>query len=160
MARGGATRWRKGQSGNPLGLKRHSALTVSKIRKMIEGAADAIVLRQIELAKKGHPLVARALLAKILPDAKSAPIESPIALTGSLADRAEAILAGLAAGELSQDSAAALMSAVRATQEISDASELRQRLVEIENTLAKLTAGTLTPSPVPKQRSVDGDDAS
>src|SRR5260221_11655387 len=143
MARGGATRWRKGQSGNPLGLRRHSALTVTKIRKMIEDASEDIVSRQIDLARKGHALGARGLLAKIIPDAKSAPIEAPVALTGSPADRAEAILAGLAAGELSQDSAGALMAAVRATQEISDASELRQRLAEIEEKLAALTAGTL-----------------
>jgi hypothetical protein len=151
MSRGGATRWRKGQSGNPLGVRRRSATTQQKIRKMIEDASEEIVSRQITLAVKGHPLVAKVLLGKVLPDAsaKSSPIEAPIELKGTPTERAEAILTALAAGELSQDSATVLLQAVRITQEIADAAELGQRLSQIEERLAALASGGIAAKQTP-----------
>jgi hypothetical protein len=109
---------------------------------MIEAASAEIIEKQIALARRGHAGVARFLLERIVPIAKSSPIEGSLNLKGSPADQARAVLVALAAAEISHDDATTLLHAIRSVQEISDATEIKDRLEEIEKTLAALTAAT------------------
>jgi Family of unknown function (DUF5681) len=147
MARGGNTRWPPGQSGNPSGRRKGTVLAATAVRKLIEDASVEIIEKQIALAKKGSPLVARFLLEKILPAARSAPITAPVQLDGSPTEQAEQIVALLASGEIPTEEGAALLNAIAATQSIKDASELQRRLAEIEAKLAALSGGAAPPPP-------------
>jgi DNA-nicking Smr family endonuclease len=117
-------------------------LAQTRIKKMIEVASAEIIEKQIALARRGHPIVARFLLERLIPIAKSSPIEGHVDLTGTPAEQAQAILAALAAREMTQDDAHSLLQAIHTAQEISDAEELRKRLADIEAKLDALTAGT------------------
>jgi hypothetical protein len=108
---------------------------------MIENASLEIIEKQIELAKKGNPLIARFLLERIIPSARSAPIGAPLALKGSPTEQAERVVSLLADGKLTLEEAAALLSAIAATQSIRDATELADRVAEIEARLAALDHG-------------------
>jgi hypothetical protein len=151
-------RFAKGVSANPGGRMRGTILAQTALRTELEKHGAEIIAKQIEIARKGNVVVARFLLERLIPIAKSAPIESPVELTGTPAEQAQAILSALAAGEITQDSAQSLLHAVRMTQEISDASEIAIRLLEIESKIAALggTAQPLTALPAPDR----GDDAS
>jgi uncharacterized protein DUF5681 len=151
MARGGHTRWQPGQSGNPSGRRKGTVLAMTRVKKMIEDASPEILERQIALAKRGNPLVARYLIERLVPIARSAPIETPIALPENPADQADAILAALAAGDITQESAQSLLNAVRICQEVRDAGELASRLAEIERRLGVLTGEPPSPPPLPER---------
>jgi hypothetical protein len=116
----------------------------TKLKALIASESEEIIKKQIQIALRGSPISAKLLLDKIIPSARSAPIESPVALNGSPAERAERILAALASAEITQDDAAALLQGVMIVQEISDAAELRKRLDDIEAKLDALTAGAAT----------------
>jgi Family of unknown function (DUF5681) len=134
--------WKKGQSGNPSGRRKGTVLAQTAVRKMIEEAAPAIIAKQIEFAKKGNPFIAKFLLERIVPPAKSTPIAMPVELDGATpTQQAERVTHMLARGELTIEDGAALLSAIAATQAIKDSSELAERIKEIEQQLARLTAG-------------------
>jgi hypothetical protein len=146
MARGGHTRWQKGQSGNISGRRKGTVLAQTAVRKMIEEASADIVAKQIEHAKKGSPLVAKFLLEKILPPARSAPISAPVELEGTPAEQAEQIVGMLASGEIATGEGVALLNAIAASQAIAGNEELAERLGRIEAKLAALT-GSAPPRP-------------
>src|SRR6185437_9210144 len=140
MSRGGHTRWQSGQSGNPSGRRKGTVLAMTKIKQMIEEAGPEIVEKQIAIAKRGNPIVARFLLEKILPAARSAPIAAPVELEGTAAEKAERIVDLMSAGSLTLEEGAAMMSALASLQTIRDASEIGERLAEIESRLTALTS--------------------
>jgi hypothetical protein len=144
-------RYLKGRSGNPGGRMRGAILAQTVLRQELETHAPEIIRRQIEIARRGNPLVARFLLERLIPIAKSAPIETPIDLEGTPAEQAETILAALAAGKITMDSAQALLHALRLCQEIKDARELSSRLAEIERRLCVLTGEPPSPPPLPER---------
>jgi hypothetical protein len=144
VAQGNKSSWRPGQSGNPSGKRRGTVLAQTRIKKMIEVASAEIIEKQIALARRGHPIVARFLLERLIPVAKSSPIEGNVDLTGTPAEQAQAILTALAAREMTQDDAHSLLQAIHTAQEIADAQELRQKLADIEAKLDALTAGAAT----------------
>jgi hypothetical protein len=94
-------------------------------------------------------IVARFLLEKILPAARSAPVAAPVELEGTAAERAEQIVDLLSAGSLTLEEGAAMMSALASLQNIRDAAQIGERLSEIEARLATL-AGGATPALLPK----------
>jgi hypothetical protein len=134
-------------SGNPAGRPKGTVLAATAVRRMIEEALPEIIAKQIEIAKRGNTLVARTLLEKILPAARSAPISGSVPLDGTPTEQAERVASLMANGQITLEEGAALISAVAATQSIRDASELQRRLAEIETKLAALSGGAAPPPP-------------
>lgn len=133
-------------SGNPAGRPKGTVLAATAVRRMIEEAVPEIIAKQIEIAKRGNTLVARTLLEKVLPAARSAPIYGSVPLDGTPVEQAERIASLMANGQIALDEGASLIAAVAATQSIKDASELQRRLGDIETKLAALSGGA-APSP-------------
>jgi Family of unknown function (DUF5681) len=142
VARGGHSRWKPGESGNPSGRRTGTVLAQTQVRKMIEEASVDIIRRQIELAREGNPFIAKFLIERVLPAARSAPINAPVQIEGTPVQQAERVTELLAGGEITLEEGAALLSAIAATQNIREATELAQRVDEIEAKLAALTSGS------------------
>ena len=73
-----------------------------------------------------------------MPAMKSAPVQMPLRLEGSPVDQAAQIKNALAEGLLALDEARALLDALRTVEVVKAASELPDRIKEIEDRLAVL----------------------
>lgn len=130
-------RFQKGQSGNPRGRPKGSKDWRAQVRAKLEGVAPELVDDLLRHA--GKNLRVKLFLAdKILPPARSAPIGVDLKLTGSPADRADAVVDALASGRLTLEEAKALLDALGAAQAIREANAIAERLEALERQLAAL----------------------
>lgn len=131
--RGKGRPWRKGQSGNPQGRTPGSGMS-GRLRQAIAEDMNEIVITLVSLAKSGDVRAAGMLLDKVLPDlrAESAPVMVPMFDSGTLTQRAQAVLAAVAAGEIAPDTGASLVSAVGALGRIIEVEDIERRLTELE----------------------------
>jgi hypothetical protein len=115
------------------------------------------IQRQVERFAERNgtaPTVALDRRARII--LRAAPIETPMALTGSTADQARQILAALAAAQLTQDDASSLLNALKVVEEITSSAEIMDRLRNLELALAAITAGgAATPASETKKCAAD-----
>src|SRR5689334_20232307 len=95
------TRFKPGNPGRPAGTPNKRTLA---LQEMVEGEAEAITRKAIELAKAGDPTALRLMLDRLLPARKGARVTVPMPTLEAPADvvRALAAVASLmAAGEIS-----------------------------------------------------------
>src|SRR5215213_3204066 len=94
-----------GQSGNPCGRPRGSRNETTRlVESLLDGEAEEITRKAIELAKNGDGPVLRALLERLAPARKDAPISFELPPINSVADAkaaSAAVLTAVAAGEIS-----------------------------------------------------------
>ncbi|MEW9570532.1 DUF5681 domain-containing protein [Rhodanobacter sp. Si-c] len=125
--------WKKGQSGNPAGRKKGSINVATRLRTMID--AEAIV-RMLELkALEGDVQAARTLLERALPVYRStaSPVElSAMESAETLSDKAHAVLAAVASGELPPDLGASLVTAIGNVTRVVEVDELLRRIEALE----------------------------
>ncbi len=132
MARGGSTRWKPGQSGNPRGRPK-GAGEVGKLRAAIAEALPDILAGLIERAQAGDVQAARLLLERALPAVKPVELPEAVALQGeTLTAKGEAVLRLLAAGELGPGQAAALLGAIGQLARVAEIDELARRIEALE----------------------------
>jgi|SRR5690554_5357767 len=131
-----STKFKKGESGNPLGRPKGSGLT-GELRKAIANDAQDIISNLIEQAKGGDTTAAKVLLDRILPPLKAEAQAVNIAEfnAGGLIEKAGAVLGATANGELAPDIAAQLISAVATLAKVIEVEELEQRLNTLEQQL-------------------------
>jgi uncharacterized small protein (DUF1192 family) len=134
--RGGRSRWKKGQSGNPAGYhagQRHKATILAQ--QLFEGERDEICRAVIVQAKAGDVTAQRLCLERICPPIKSYPISFKLPVLNTIADAQAAIasiVAGTASGEILADEAMVLTNIVATFIKAVDTAEIDARIAALE----------------------------
>jgi hypothetical protein len=136
-----AGRWQKGASGNRAGKPcgaRHKATLAAET--LLEGEAEALSRKAVEVALRGDVSALRLCLDRIVPPRKDRPVcfelpamtESKDAVTASAA-----IVAAVAAGELTPTEAAELSKVIDNYARTLQSVEFEERLSKLEKAIAK-----------------------
>jgi hypothetical protein len=124
--------WEKGQSGNPAG-RRVGSGRVAQLRALLEPHAEGLIQKAAEMALAGDSTAMRLCLERLVPPLKSADLPVQMELPeGPLTQKAERVLAAVAAGEVTPDEAAAVLGAIAAQARIAEADELERRIRALE----------------------------
>ena len=131
--------FKPGQSGNPTGKPRgarHRATVAAEA--LLDGEAEALTRRAVELALEGDTTALRLCLERVLPPRKGRPINFTLPKmtnTGDLRAAALAILGAVSEGDISPEEAAAVAPLIRAAREAMETDELSRRLEALEQAL-------------------------
>ena len=113
--------FQKGQSGNPKGKPRG---TLSKAtlpaQQLLDGEAQEITRKAIELAKQGDPVALTLCLERLLPPRKERPISlklPEVHVTSDVLRALNAILAGVSRGAITPSEAGTLAAVVGAANQ-------------------------------------------
>jgi hypothetical protein len=129
-------RFQPGQSGNPAGRPkgaRHKATMAAQT--LLDGEANALTRKAIEMAKSGDPVALRLCLERILPPRKDRPVSFDLAKIERPDDASKAlasILASVAAGELTPQEGAAITALIESFIRALETTELERRIAELE----------------------------
>jgi uncharacterized protein DUF5681 len=104
--------WQKGQSGNPAGRPRRSRnKTTILMQNLLEDEAEAIARKAIEMAKAGDMAAIRVCMDRLAPARRGAAISCelpPVETSGGAVAAMAAIIAAVAAGDVTPAEAASL----------------------------------------------------
>lgn len=125
-----------GQSGNPAGRPKGSRnKTTVALEKILDGDAESILRKAVEMAQDGDPTAMRLCLDRLLPARKDRPISfalPPIETTDDLPKATGAIVAAVAAGELTPSEAAEISKTLDVHVRAIEATELHRRMAALE----------------------------
>jgi hypothetical protein len=134
--RGGGKPFEEGRSGNPAGRPKgaRNRATVA-LEKILDGDAESILRKAVELAQDGDPVAIRICLDRVFPIRKDRPISfalPPIQTTDDLPKATGAIVAAVAAGELTPAEAAEISKTLDVHVRAIEATELHRRMAALE----------------------------
>ena len=130
------SRWAKGVSGNPAGKPkgtRHRA-TVA-VQALLDGEAEALTRKCIELAKEGDTTALRLCMERLAPAMKSRAVNLTLPVAETAADilkAQSATIQAMAAGDITPDEAATVATVLDAKRKAIETVELERRVSEIE----------------------------
>ncbi len=126
----------KGCSGNPVGRPRGARNRVTLIaEQLLDGEAEEITRKAIELAKDGNLVALRLCLERILPPRRSRAIRlelSPLETPSDLPAVHDQILSAVTEGLITVDEAQAISSLLEAKRRAIETADLAKRLELIE----------------------------
>jgi uncharacterized protein DUF5681 len=129
-------RFRKGQSGNPAGRATGSRNRVTiAAEALLEGEADALTRKAIEMALEGDTTALKLCLERIVPQRRSRNVtfETPrIDRVEDLAQAIGAIFREVAGGKLRLDEGAALVGMLESKRRAMETVDLEKRLRMLE----------------------------
>src|SRR5262249_5714342 len=124
-------------TGRPLGSKHRATLAAETL---LEGEAEALTRKAVEMALEGDGLALRLCLERIIPPRRSRRIvfdwpllEKPADLVPALG----AVVSAMAAGELTLDEATAVVGILEAKRKALETVDLERRLSELEQRTEK-----------------------
>lgn len=129
-------RWPKGRSGNPAGKPpgtRHKATLAAEA--LLDGKAEALSQKAVELALAGDTVALRLCLERILPARKERPIHVALPAVddiGGLAAATSALLSAVASGMVTPGEAGELARLIETHRRVVETVELEQRLSRLE----------------------------
>ena len=124
--------WAKGTSGNPAGRPPGSG-QVAKVRAAIAEHVPALIAKLVASALAGDVGAARLLLERTIAPLKASEEKAELTLPdGSLTDQGRAVVASIAAGDLSPGQGAALLASLGTLAKLTEADELEQRIKVLE----------------------------
>jgi hypothetical protein len=131
-----STRFKPGQSGNPAGRPKGSrnATTVA-LENLLDGQAEALTNKAVDLALGGDMAALRLCMDRILPPRKDRPVTfdlPPIKSAGDAAAVTSAVLVAVAAGELTPSDAAEIGKLIDSYVKAFETAELAERLERLE----------------------------
>ena len=130
------TKFAPGQSGNPAGkAKGPRNRTTLAIEALLEGEADALTRKAIEMAKEGDGPALRMCLDRLAPPRKDAPVcfdLSPIKSVADAVEASSALLSAVAGGDVTPDEAARIMSLLTSHKILVETGEFERRLEVLE----------------------------
>jgi hypothetical protein len=128
--------FQKGQSGNPDGRPKGSRNTTTvALESLLDGQAQALTQKAIDLALGGDISALRLCLDRILPPRKDRPVTFALPPINSAQDAAatvSAVLAAVAAGDLTPADAAEISKLIEAYVRAVETAELTERLERLE----------------------------
>jgi hypothetical protein len=131
-----STKFEKGQSGNPAGRPKGSRSKATlALEAILDGEAEAITRKAIEMALDGDPQALRMCMDRLLPPRKDRPALfdlPPIKTAADLAEATGAMLQAVATGEMTPSEAAEISKLVTAHVEAIKMTDLVARLEAIE----------------------------
>lgn len=119
-------------SGRPKGARNRATAALEKI---LDGDAEAILNKAVEMAKDGDPVAMRLCLDRLIPVRRDRPITftlPPIDKPADLTRATHALMQGVAAGEITPSEAAELSKLVDAHVNAIKTADLAERLARIE----------------------------
>ena len=126
----------KGQSGNPDGRPKGSRnATTIALETLLDGQATALTQKAIDLALAGDMAAIRLCLDRILPPRKDRPVTfalPPIESAQDAAATVSAVLAAVAAGEITPADAGEISKLIEAYVRAFETAELAERLERLE----------------------------
>jgi hypothetical protein len=130
------TRFKPGQSGNPAGkLKGTRHRVTLACDALLEGEAEAITRKAVEMAKGGDAVAIRLCLERIAPPRRDRPIPFALPNLETAADAkaaTAAIVQAVAAGELTPSEAAELSKLLDNFTRVLEATDFQARLEALE----------------------------
>ena len=125
-------RFAAGNPGRPRG-SRHK--TTQAVQALLEGEAEMLTRRAVTMALDGDGTALRLCLERIAPPRKDAPVAfdlPPMQGTADAVEAARAVLAAVAAGDLTPTEGAQVMALVEAFRRTLETSVLEARLAALE----------------------------
>ena len=107
---------------------------------LIDGAADRVINKLIEMAESGDTTAAKAIVDRICPPRKTAPVQIDLPTIDSAESAKQAItiiIESQAAGEITSDEADGLLRSVRAWVDANAVSELEAKVNALTEALGK-----------------------
>jgi hypothetical protein len=132
----GGAKFKPGQSGNPAGKPKGARHKVTlAIEALLEGEADALTRKAIELAKAGDMQALRLCMDRLAPPRRDRPVTftlPEIETTDDLPRATKAILEAVATGDLTPSEAAELGKLVDAHVRAIEVTDISKRLDALE----------------------------
>ena len=125
-------RFAAGNAGRPLGARNRTTMAVLEL---LEGQAEALTRRAVELALGGDTTALRLCLDRLAPPRKDNPVQFALPQMTTARDAAEAAAAVLQAaseGELTPTEAAQIMTLVDSYRRTLEVTELEARVAALE----------------------------
>lgn len=124
-------RFAPGVSGNPAGRPPSAS---AELRKQLAEQSPALASKALEMALAGDVQALRLCLDKLVPSLKpqAEPVAVDLPTDAGIAGTARAFIDAAARGELSPDTAQALVAAVTGLARVVELDEIDQRLADIE----------------------------
>jgi hypothetical protein len=130
------TPFKPGQSGNPNGRPKGSRnVATLALESLLDGQAQALTQKAIDLALTGDLTALRICLDRILPPRKDRPVTFTLPPINSAQDAAatvSAVLAAVAAGEITPADAGEISKLIEAYVKAFETAELAERLDRLE----------------------------
>jgi hypothetical protein len=130
------SRWKKGQSGNPNGRVAGSRnRTTLALESLLDGQADALTAKAIELALAGDMQALRLCMDRILPARRDRPVSfalPPINNAQDAAATVSAVLAAVAAGDITPADAGEISKLIEVFAKVYETAELAERIEQLE----------------------------
>ena len=122
-----------GNPGRPKGSRHKSTLAIVSL---LEGQADALTQKAIDLALEGDGTALRLCMERIAPAKKDTPVAfdlPPMKSAQDASEAAQAVLQAVSEGELTPMEAASVMALVESYRKTLETTELEARLTALED---------------------------
>lgn len=129
--------FKPGNPGKPKGARSRVTLAVEAL---LEGQHEALTKAAIDKALEGDTVALRLCLDRIAPTRRDAPISFELPAVSTVPDAvaaSSAVLAAVAAGEVSPDEGGRVMALLTAHKTIVEAGDLERRIVALEERSTK-----------------------
>jgi hypothetical protein len=138
---GGAPPFAPGQSGNPAGRPKGARNKASlAIEALLEGEAEALSRKAVELALSGDTVALRLCLDRIAPPRKDRHVTFDLPAIDSASNgvhASSAVLAAVANGELTPSEASEIVRVIEAHVKTLEAAEFEERLAKLEKRMGR-----------------------
>ena len=129
--------FKKGQSGNPKGRpKKNQSKSTLIAKDLLEGEAESIIEKVIEMALKGDRACLRICIDRLVPAKKDSPFQPGLPRVGAAADLPQffaEIAARFEGGEITASEARALKDLAETYRRLIEMAELEPRVKELED---------------------------
>jgi hypothetical protein len=134
--RGPGRRWQRGESGNPAGKKPGTRNRATMLgQELLDAQAPKLVRKAISMAIRGDVAALRICMDRIVPVARHRTVQFSVPPLSSASDAANAmaaLLAGVAAGQLTPNEASEMSNLVANFVKTLDVTTLEQRIEALE----------------------------
>ena len=128
--------WKPGQSGNPEGRPKGSRNKATlAAQELLDGEAEALSRKAIELAMDGDTVALRLCLERIAPPRKDAPVSFALPEMETAGDALTAvnhIVQAVANGELTPSEATKLAGLIETFRKTAETNDLERRITKLE----------------------------